>query len=485
MAKIVVLGLDGFNPELVKLWSDELPNLMKMQSEGIWGDLESTVPPVTPPAWACAQTGCNPGAYGFWDFTYRDEFTYDQPKSVNSSTIKNPAPLYRYLSHNRAKKVAIINVPFSWPPPEIPGGYAISDFTTPSLAQGYTWPDSLKNEVRELVGEYLLDASTSDTNYRNLDKDIVLERIYKMDQQRFTLLKHFIKNKQCDYIFCVIMGTNRMPHLFYRYFDSTHKRYEHNQKYNNALKEYYKFVDTQIGEVRDSLDSDTVLFIHSDHSIQKLDGRINLNEWLIKEGYLTPLKYPKTLTKMTDLKIDWSKTKAWATGFTGQIYLNVKGREAEGIVDPSECDALLAELGEKLKVIPDENGKSLKTQVFKRNDMHHGPMAQYGPDLFVFFDECRWNTSEFVGYENGSIYSFDTPLGPDDGGHGFYGYFCLSGPGVPAEGEKSGVTLLDVAPTVLSIMGEKVPGHFEGKALVGTYSADEKKIRDRLAALGY
>ena len=165
MAKIVVLGLDGFNPELVKLWASELPNLMKMQSEGSWGDLQSTVPPITPQAWTCAQTGVNPGQYGFWDFTYRDDFSYGQPKLVNSSMIK-PAPLYRYLSHKRAKKVAIINVPVSWPPPEIPGGYAITDFMTPSLKRGFTWPDSLKNEVEELVGEYLLDASTSDTNYR-------------------------------------------------------------------------------------------------------------------------------------------------------------------------------------------------------------------------------------------------------------------------------------------------------------------------------
>lgn len=486
MAKAVVLGLDGFNPELVKLWADELPNLMQMQSEGMWGDLQSTVPPITPQAWTCAQTGKNPGTYGFWDFTYRDDFSYGQPKLVNSSMIK-PDPLYRLLS-KRGKKVAIINVPVSWPPPRIPGGYAITDFMTPSLKRGYTWPESLKNEVEELVGEYLLDASSTEINYRNMDKDMVLERIYQMDEQRFTLLKHFIQNKQCDYIFCVIMGTDRMPHLFYRYFDTTHKRYENHPKYNNALKEHYKFIDTQIGEVRAMLDSNTALFIHSDHSVQKLDGRVNLNEWLIKEGYMTLLEYPDKLLKMHELKIDWTKTKAWATGFTGQIYLNLKGREAQGIVDPSEYDSLLAEMGEKMKNIPDENGKPLKTEIFKRDDIHQGPLAKYGPDLFIFFDECRWNISELVGYGEGDIYSFDTPLGPDDGGHGFYGYFCTAGPGVPAEGEVKGVTLLDVAPTVLTAMGEKVPEDMEGNSLFAAdpYSEeDEKEIRDRLAALGY
>lgn len=484
MPKVVVLGLDGFNPELVEMWADELPNLMQMQAEGIWGKLQSTIPPITPQAWTCAQTGRNPGAYGFWDFTYRDDFSYGQPKLVNSGMIKTD-PLYRLLS-KRGKKVAIINVPVSWPPPRIPGGYAISCFMTPSLQRGYTSPESLKREVEELVGEYLLDASTPDNNYRTMDKDMVLELIYKMDEQRFTLLKHFITKKQCDYIFTVIMGTDRMPHLFYRYFDKNHKRYEDNPKYADALKKHYKFIDEKIGEVRNLLDNDTVLFIHSDHSVQRLDGRINLNEWLIKEGYMTLKEYPSELNRMKDLKIDWSKTKAWATGYTGQLYLNMKGREAQGIVEPSEYDALLNELGAKIKKITDEKGNPLNTQVFKRDDIHFGPLAKYGPDLFVFFDECRWNISEMVGYND--IYSFDTPLGPDDGGHGFYGYFCLAGPGVPAEGEKQDASLLDVAPTVLTVMGERVPEEMEGRPLMssGPYSDDdEKTVLDRLAALGY
>jgi predicted AlkP superfamily phosphohydrolase/phosphomutase len=488
MGRIVVLGLDGFNPELVRLWEHELPNLVKMKSEGIWGDIQSTVPPNTLPTWTSAQTGVNPGQFGFWDSTYRDDFSYGQPKFVDSSMIK-PAPLYRYLCHKRAKKVAIINVPASSPPPEVPGGYAITDSVTPSLKQGFTWPDSLKNEVEELVGEYLLDASTADTNYRTMDKDLVLDRIYKMDMQRFALLKHFIKNKQCDYIFCVITGTERMPHLFYRYFDKTHKKFESNSKYYGSLKEHYKFIDAQIGEVKSSLDSDTSLFIHSAYCVQKLDGRINLNEWLIENQYMTLMEYPNELTKIMDLRINWSKTKAWATGYSGQIYLNLKGRESDGIVDPSEYSDLIDELGEALRKIPDENGVPLKTIIFRRDEINHGPLSKYGPDMFINFDECRWETSELVGYgKGGNIYSYDTPLGPDGASHGLCGFFCAAGPGIQAKGEKQGATLLDLAPTVLTILGEKVPNEMEGKSLVDQIADTEdmeKKVYDRLASLGY
>ena len=327
-------------------------------------------------------------------------------------------------------------------------------------------------------------------NYRKMEKDRVLKRIYDMDSQRFTLLKHFFGEKQCDYIFTVIMGCDRMPHLFYRYFDEQHRRYDSDPRYTNALHDYYVWIDKQIGEILGVLGGDGVLFVHSDHSVQRFDGRVNLNEWLIQEGYMVLHEYPSGLTPLMKLKVDWSKTKAWATGYTGQLYLNVKGRESQGIVDPDGYDGLLDELADKMIKIPDEKGKPLKTQIFKRKEIHSGPFAQYGPDLFIFFDECRWNISEMVGYGTGEVYSFDTPLGPDDGAHGFYGYFCIAGPGVPAKDEYVGATLLDVAPTVLDVMDLEIPKEMEGKSLLGNdkpaYSPDaEKKVRDRLKTLGY
>jgi predicted AlkP superfamily phosphohydrolase/phosphomutase len=485
MSKIVILGLDGFSPELVGLWADDLPNLMKMQAEGIWGNLQSTIPPTTPLAWTCAQTGVNPGHLGFWDFSFRSDFTYNQPEIINAGLIKS-TPLYKYLSYKRAKKVAIINVPISWPPPEIPGGYAITDFTTPGLERGYTWPDSLKKEVTDLVGEYILDAYDRNANYLKLNKDLVLDKAYKMDEQRLVLIKHFIRNKKCDYILCVLMGINRLSHVFWRYFDKTHRRYENNEKYREVIRNHYKYVDTQIGEIRSLLDSDTAFLIHSAYSVQKLEGCINLNEWLIDQGYLVLQEYPKQPSKIKDLKINWDKTKAWAAGNNGQIYLNMQGRESRGIVPPSEYESLMKELREKIVKIPDEGGSLLKTRFLMRDDVHHGPLAKFGPDIFVFFNEGRWNTNEMIGYGKGNIYSYDTSLGPDDGSHGFYGYFCAVGPEVPAEGEKQGTNLLDIAPTVLSIMGEKVPDLMEGTSLVKTgKSSEEKKVYDRLSALGY
>jgi predicted AlkP superfamily phosphohydrolase/phosphomutase len=217
-----------------------------------------------------------------------------------------------------------------------------------------------------------------------------------------------------------------------------------------------------------------------------LDGRINLNEWLVQEGYMKLNSRPEKLTPLMQADIDWSKTKAWATGFTGQIYLNIRGREPEGLVEPKDYDGMLDELIEKLEKITDEKENPLDTEVYKRKDIHSGEYAKFGPDLFIDFDRCHWNISELLGYD--SIYSYDTPKGPDDAGHGSYGFFSIYGPAVPKMGEIS-ADLLDIAPTVLQLMGIPIPRDIEGRALIKkerVYSdEDEREVRERLEKLGY
>lgn len=491
MSKVVVVGLDGFNPDLVLQWADELPVLKKMMDHGVWGFIESTVPPITPQAWNCALSGKNPGRYGFWDFTYRSDYSYGEPNLVSSKSVRTET-LYHIMPRN-GRRIAVINVPVTYPPIQIPGGYCISCFLTPSIDHQFTYPEELKEEIRPIIGDYIIDASEAGVNYRCMDKDRVLQRIYDMDKQRFALIKYFYADKKCDYVFGVIMGTDRMPHLFYRYFDPVHIRYEPDPQYINALKDHYRFCDGEIGEILKLLDRDTNLIVHSDHSVQRLDGRINLNEWLLEQGYLKLRSYPRQPTPLRACDIDWANTRAWATGYTGQIYLNVKGREAQGVIDPEEYEEVLDELANKIKAITAEDGRCLKTDTFRRKDIHKGEYARFGPDLFIYFDECRWNISEMIGYGLGKVYSYDTALGADDGAHGRYGFFAAAGPQVPATGRVDGLTLLNVAPTVLTLMGIEVPPDMEGSSIVNPQSnngspysgEDEAVIRERLAALGY
>ena len=484
--KVVIIGLDGLNPDLVYQWKDELHTLRRFMDQGIYGKIKSTIPPITPQAWSCVLCGKNPGHFGFWDFTFRNEYCYGQPELVNSRVRDTRVDtIYKILAEHK-KRAAIINVPVTYPPPEIPNGYSISSFLTPNTDRQFTYPASLKDEIQKLIGDYIIDASTADMNFRQMNKEDVMKRIYDMDTQRFELTKYFIEAKNCDFIFTVIMGTDRIPHLFYRYFDENHKRYEPHEKFNNALRDHYKFCDQNLGDLLGIIDDNTVIIIVSDHSVQRLDGRINLNEWLVQEGYMKLNSRPQKLTPLMRADIDWSKTKAWATGFTGQIYLNVRGREPEGLVEPKNYDGLLDELIEKLEKITDEKGNPLDTKVYKRKDIHSGEYAKFGPDLFIYFDRCHWNISELLGYD--SIYSYDTPKGQDDAGHGPYGYFSIYGPAIPKMGEIA-ADLLDIAPTVLQLMGIPIPRDLEGRVLIKkerVYSdEDEREVRERLEKLGY
>ena len=485
--KVVIIGLDGLNPDLVYRWKNKLPNFRKLMEQGVYGRIRSTVPPITPQAWSCVLCGKNPGHFGYWDFTYRDDYCYGQPELVSSETRDERVDsLYRILP-SHGKRVAIINVPVTYPPPEIPNGYSISSFMTPSVEKQFTYPDSLKDEIKEIIGEYIIDASTSDMNFRQMDKEKVIKRIYDMDKQRFDLTEYFIRDKNCDFVFTVVMGTDRMPHLFYRYFDENHRNYTYDDKYKDALKDDYRFCDERIGEILGLVDDNTSIIITSDHSVQRLDGRINLNEWLIEEGHMELKTRPRQLALLMEADIDWNKTIAWATGFTGQLYLNVKGREPEGTVDLNDYDRVLDELSEKLKNITDEQGRKLDTKVYKRREIHSGEYARFGPDLFIFFDNCQWNISELIGYD--SIYSYDTPKGQDDAGHGPYGFFAMKGAGVANKGEMFGADLLDIAPTVLHLMSLQIPTDMEGKVLTkkeGVYlEEDKKEVRERLSKLGY
>jgi len=487
--KVILLGLDGLNPELVYKWQDELPNIKKIMEQGIcYGKVKSCVSPTAASTWSSVLSGKNPGQFGFWDFTYRKDYSYGEPELATSRVRdERTGTLYKILSEF-GKKVAVVNVPVSYPPPEIPNGYSISCSMTPDLESEFTYPPSLKEEIKKIIGDYLIDASPSGTDFRQMNKEETIKRIYDMDKQRFVLTKHFITNKDCDFVFTVIRGTDRMAHLFYRYFDENHVRYTASENYKDGLKNHYRFCDENIGEIMDLIDSNSILGVLSSYSVQRMDGRINLNEWLIHNGYLSVSARPSSLTSLSKAKIDWLKTIAWTTGYTGRVYLNVKGRESEGRVHPKDYHKVLDELSREILAITDPNGRKLDTRTYKRDHIHFGRYAKYGPDLFVHFDNCYWSTNEMIGYD--SIYGYDTTKGPDDGTDAPCGFFALMGPGVGWSSEISGPSLVDIAPTVLTSMSLDIPADMEGRSLVSEEERvcspeDEEEIKKRLTGLGY
>jgi predicted AlkP superfamily phosphohydrolase/phosphomutase len=496
MRRAVLLGIEGLNPELIKLWLDDLPNLKKLQKTGTWGTIESTVPPAPPHSWTCSQCGRNPGAFGFWDYSYRDEFTYTFNKRVDSRIIdRRVRCLYRILP-NLGQRIAIVDMPGIWPPPRIPAGYCISNNHGQRKAKCLTWPAHLMEEISQLLGGYIQDVPESREKYFNLDREKLLKQVFQMDSQRFELVKHFIHEKKCDYVATVIPGVELISHGFFRSFDEHHRYYDKDGRFKDALKHYYAQIDKKIGEVKELLDEDTVLLVLSTYSVQRRDGQINLNEWLVQNGCMTLHKYPSRPAPLTTLAVDWSKTKCWSVGSSGQVYINLKGREAQGIVEPDDHEKLLDELSDHLKRITDENGKTMQVQVFKRDDIHFGEFVNYGPDLFVIINGSRWSFGEEVGYGAGKVHQFNEETVRE--AYGPQGYYCIAGSDFPSSGELNGISLLNIAPTVIDIMNLRKPYSmmpYEMETLsipavirdrvVPSTPAEGEKIRSRLEALGY
>lgn len=483
MSRVLVVGLDGLSPVLVRKWLDDLPNLRGIMEGGIWGELQSIVQPVTPPAWTSMISGRDPGHFGFTDFTYRAGTSYTEFKLVHSRLVR--VPTVATLAAAAGLKALMISVPVSYPPVAIPGGVCVSCFMAPSVKNGIVQPPELQAELlAQTSSPFLLDASVDDGSSA-VDRDDLLRRIRELDRQRFDIVRHLMTTRPWDLMFAVLMGTDRAGHYFMRYTDAAHRRHDPDPRYRDAMHDCYRYCDERLGELLALAGPDAAVLVVSDHGVQRLDGKVNINDWLSANGYLCLAQPAARPTALGKAAVDWRRTRAWARGYGGQVYLNMKGREPEGCVEPDGADALMGELARGLGEVTGPGGGRLAAEVVRRRDVYSGPHAAACPDLFVQFDGLRYLTSDLVGHR--ALATPVTELGLDDASHAPAGFLALRGPGVPRLGQFMALNILDVAPTVLDLLGVPVPGDLDGRPahrVDEVYSSDdEAALTNRLQAL--
>jgi predicted AlkP superfamily phosphohydrolase/phosphomutase len=191
-------------------------------------------------------------------------------------------------------------------------------------------------------------------------------------------------------------------------------------------------------------------------------GGIQVNEWLMREGYLKLLPdAPKGPVKPN--MIDWANTRVWGDGgYYSRIFMNVKGREPEGVVDQADYESLRDELIRKLEALGDENGEPIGTKVYRPEDMYQ-MVNGVPPDLICYFGNLTWRSIGSVG--DGRVHVRENDTGPDDANHAKFGIYIFDGPGMPATAPE-GARLFDIAPTVLELLGQPVPADMQGRSLV-------------------
>lgn len=453
--KVLIIGLDCAPPQLVfEKFLDELPNLKKMINHGVYGLLKTCIPAITIPAWMVMMTSRDPGTLGLYGFRHKKSYSYDM-WIASSRNIKHKT-IWDIISEKGLKSCAL-GIPPSYPPKPI-NGCMISCFITPDATKDYTYPQELKKELEEQFGEYVFDVV-----FRTEERDEVLEKTYEMTKQHFNVIKYLIQKKEWDLFAFVEIGLDRIHHAFWKFFDIEHPRYVPKNKYENVVKEYYKYLDKEIGDLLELIDKETVVLVVSDHGAKGMKGAFCINQWLMKEGYLKLKGEPERGARLEESQIDWSKTKAWGWGgYYARIFINVEGREPQGIVPPEDYEKVLDELIEKLKRIKGPNGEKLDNKVYNPEDIYEELNEDY-PDLIVYLDDLYWRSAGTIGYD--TLYLPENDTGPDDAVHSEYGVFILYDPTKESGSEIQNLNILDVAPTVLKILDVPIPKELLGKAI--------------------
>jgi predicted AlkP superfamily phosphohydrolase/phosphomutase len=455
--RVLVIGLDCASPNLVfDTFQPDLPHLRQLMAVGRWGVLRSCVPCITVPAWSSMFTSRDPGVLGIYGFRNRSSRSYAELASADSRAVQRPRVWERVGA--AGQQVIVANVPQTYPVTPV-RGLLISDFTTPSPQHQFTHPPTLRAEVLRRHPEYRFDIS----DFRTDDKAALEARLYDVIEAQYQTFDHLLATEDWRLAIHVNMGLDRVQHGFWRFHDPQHRRFEQN-RFSTVIRDYYRWVDSWIGRLLRHVDGETSVLVVSDHGVKRMDGAVALNEWLRLHGWLClkePL--PAGITRFDPALVDWSRTRAWSTGgYYGRIFLNVQGREPQGVVPAAAVDDTLNELVERLQTLRDDRGQPLAVCAMRPRDLYQ-EVNGIAPDLIVYFGDLHWRTVGGLGYSQ--PLTLDNDTGPDDANHAEEGMYLW----VPAGGTQGGRgeerQLMDIAPTILEALRLPPDPAHQGRSL--------------------
>lgn len=456
MPRLLVIGLDCAPPSLVfDRFAEAMPFVSKLRSEGSFGVLRSTAPPITMPAWASMATGRDPGELGIYGFRNRDE-----GYGLRIATAKD-LPYKRVWDHlgEAGFKVAPLFVPPTYPVPAV-RGVSIGCFLTPEDSPKFAFPPRFQRELEERFGPHRPDVM----NFRADDPDAVRDELFSSTKERFEILRYVLETHRPDLTFFVEMGTDRLHHAFFHHFFEDYPRFDPEGAYREIGREYYAFIDREIETTVMGLGDEKVdLLIVSDHGARPMLSGIAVNELLRERGYLHLKRTPEGPVAFADAEIDWSRTRAFSEGgYYARVFLNIKGREPEGIVHDRDVPPLLDELERLFLALPDENGAPMKTIVHRPEAVYRRTRGR-APDLMVYLDNLNRRSLGKLGL--GGIHHANDDRGPDACNHDWDGIYIANGPNLP-KGMRERRSILDIFPTILELFAVEPPSDLIGKSFI-------------------
>jgi len=518
MTKLLIIGLDGATFDLIKPWAAEgkLPTLAKLMQDGVSGDLESTLPPVTSPAWPTFMTGKNPGKHGVFDFIRPRAGSFDM---VNASQIHGKL-LWEILSE-AGYSVGVLNVPITYPPRKV-NGYMIPGLLSPDQGKTVYPPDLLKPYEAEL-GKYRL---TPNVQYKAGNEAEFIADLHDLIDTQLRYALRLMQDQPTDVVMLHFLATDNGSHTLWRFMDKTHPRHDPAlaAKYGNALLEVYQHLDDAVKQVQEAgckmQDAGCNTIIMSDHGFGPLHRTINLNILFVEKGLmhlkprfftqlrwwafrngLTPATAYKILSKLglqnvtakvsrkarnemvgkflSFEDVDWSKTTAYSMGHVGQIYINLQGREPHGIITPDRYTAARRQVIDALNTLRDPaTGKPLVDRIIPREEAAHGPYADQGADLHLILDGYKTIAFPLFATEGRVL----TPqIRGDSGCHRLHGIFIGNGAAFVNGATVPNARIIDLAPTILHMFNVPVPEDMDGRVLTDALTPE---LRGKAAQIG-
>jgi len=425
--KVFVLGIDGATFRVIKplVGEGKLPSFERMMREGYYSDLESTIPPISGPAWTSFATGLQPKDHGIFDFILKKEGEY-RPHYINSRDVK--VPTFWETLGREGYRVIVQNIMVTYPPKPV-NGYLITGGLTPP-GRPYTYPPELRKELEDRFGGYP-HLPVGGISPQSDERKYVRKLFNNMDIRK-RITRYLMREKPWDLFVVMFEGADSLQHAFWHYFDEEHPNYQHIEDglVREAIPNFYIEMDRFVGEIIDSLPEGTTLIIMSDHGFGRLEKYFAVNNLLletgmlrlknsfstrIKKAWFNPVVNPAAMYRvinkldfgslvsktdprnknsgsfslrsllMTRDDIEWSKTKAFAMGSAGHIYINVKDREKSGIVElGEEYREIRREIIRGLEDLEDpETGGRVVEKVCTKRELFSGEYFKSAPDITI------------------------------------------------------------------------------------------------------
>ncbi len=502
--RVLVIALAEATLDLIVPWANagKLPTFKRLMEEGTWGRLRSRIPLIVPQLWGTVVTGKNPGkhgGFGFWQRGANGKF-----QAANGSSLK-AKPIWKLLSE-LGLRCGIVNVPFTYPPQPI-NGFMISGEDAPGAHRSIAAPSTLYDELVKKFGRYRLKDIFPGGRKKEDYLTLITEDVAKQTE----ILEHLVSQKPWDFFLAFSHASAIAQHYFWSDMESD----DPCNPFQGMMETAYRSLDQMIARLMEAVGPDTMIFVVSECGAGKLQSGVQVNTWLAREGFLVR-KEPQPSSKagksrsrqcianlrkrfqgalpqsmhfwvnryaggvktwiqsyLAESDIDWAKTRVFSRGKEGELFVNLKGRDPQGIVNPgAEYEALRTRVIERLsQLIDPATGQCAVDRVYRREELYDGPMIESAPDLIIAWRETAYQPTESDRDKDQVFVSRwrEYMDWPTTGSHRVDGIFFAAGKGICRGKRIEGAGIADLMPTWLTVMGQPVPGDVEGSVLTALF----------------